>query len=126
MLKKILPLLPVVLLAGCATPNFTRLTPVQETRNADNLYAVETAFDSKQQSIRWDSIHAFIIVNGQAMPMRKVSLVKNRWEGVIPVPPGVATVNYRFKFDYLYNSFASAPKPNSVTSQVYTLKIAEQ
>jgi hypothetical protein len=126
MLKKFLTLLPVVLVAGCATPTFTRLTPVQEPRNPDNVYPVEAAFDSQQQSIRWDSIHAFILVNGQALPMRQVPLVKNRWEGVIPLPPGASSVNYRFKFDYLYNSFASAPKPNSVTSKIYTLKVTEQ
>jgi len=126
MLKKILALLPCLLLAGCVSPTFTRLTPTQQTRNADNIYPVETAFDSQQQSLRWDSIKAYILVNGQSLPMRPVALVKDRWEGVIPVPPGVSSVNYRFKFDYLYNSFASAPRPNSVTSKIYTLKIVEQ
>jgi hypothetical protein len=127
MLKKFLPLLPVLLLAGCTTTGtFTRLTPSQEPRNTDNLYPVEAAFDSPQQSLRWDSIHAYALANGQAYPLRRVSLVKNRWEGVIPLPPGAATVTYRFKFDYLYNSFGKAPQPNSVMSRVYTLKVVDQ
>jgi hypothetical protein len=126
MLKKFLPLLPVLLLAGCATPTFTRLTPAQQPRNPDNIYPVEASFDSQQQSLRWDSIQAYVLVNGQALPMRPVPLVKNRWEGVIPVPAGATAVSYRFKFDYLYNNFASAPKPNSITSKVYTLKVVEQ
>jgi hypothetical protein len=127
MFKKFLPLLSVLLVAGCAsTGTFTRLTPNQQPRNPDNLYAVETAFDSTQQSVRWDSIQAFVVVDGRALPMRHVPLVKNRWEGVIPVPPGVSTVNYRFKFNYLYNSFASSPKPNSESSKIYTLKIVDQ
>lgn len=89
MLKKFLPLLPVLLLAGCTTTGtFTRLTPAQQSRNPDNQYAVEAAFDSQQQSLRWDSIHAFVLVNGQSLPMRPVPLVKNRWEGLVPVPPG--------------------------------------
>jgi hypothetical protein len=127
MLKKFLPLLPVLVLAGCATPaTFTRLTPNQQVRNADNLYPVEAAFDSTQQALRWDSIKAYVVVNGQALPMRPVSLVKNRWEGLVPLPAGESQVNYRFKFDYLYNNLGSAPKPNSVISQPYTLKVVDQ
>jgi len=127
MFKKFLPLLPVLLLAGCAsTATFTRLTPNLQSRNPDNLYPVETAFDSKQQSLRWDSVQAYVLVNGRALPMRRVALVKNRWEGLVPVPAGATSVNYRFKFDYYYNSFASSPRPNSETSKVYTLKVVEQ
>ncbi|HUC85899.1 MAG TPA: hypothetical protein VL970_11955, partial [Candidatus Acidoferrales bacterium] len=127
MFKKFLPLLPVLVLAGCTTTGtITRLTPNQQPRNPDNLYAVETAFDSNQQSLRWDSVRAFVLVNGRALPMRPVPLVEHRWEGLIPVPPGVTSVNYRFKFDYLYNSFASSPQPNSETSPLYTLKIVPE
>jgi hypothetical protein len=126
MLKKFLPLLPVLLLAGCTTATFTRLTPGTQPRNPDHQYPVEASFDSRQQSLRWDSIQAYVLVNGKALPMRQVPMVKNRWEGLVPVPPGVSTVNYRFKFDYLYNNFGTAPKPNSVSSKVYTLKVVDQ
>lgn len=127
MLKKFLPLLPVLWLAGCTTTGtFTRLTPGQQPRNPDNQYAVEAAFDSDQQSLRWDSIKAYVLVNGQALPMRRVPMVKDRWEGFVTLPPGANAVNYRFKFDYLYNSIGSNPKPNSVTSQVYTLRVVDQ
>jgi len=126
MLKKFLMLLPVLVLAGCATPTFTRLTPGQQPRNPDNLYPVEAAFDSEQQSLRWDSIQAYVLVNGQALPMRPVPLVKDRWEGLIPLPAGESSVNYRFKFDFLYNNFGSAPKPNSISSKIYTLKVVDQ
>jgi len=125
MLKRFLLLLPVLLLAGCATATFTRLTPNVQPRNANNLYPVEAAFESQQQSLRWDSIQAYVLVNGQPLPLRPVPLVRNRWEGLVPVPPGVNAVNYRFKFDYLYNNFGTAPKPNSVSSKVFTLKIVD-
>jgi len=126
MLKRFLPFLPVLLLAGCTTPTFTRLTPNQQPRNPDNLYPVETAFDSRQESLRWDSIKAYVLVNGQALPMRRVPMVKDRWEGVVPVPPGAQVVTYRFKFDYLFNHFGSPPQPNSVLSPLYTLKVMTQ
>jgi hypothetical protein len=126
MLKKFLPLLPVLLLVGCTTAAFTRLTPNQQPRNPDNLYPVEAAFDTQEQALRWDSIQAYILVNGQSIPMRQVPMVKDRWEGLLPLPAGASSINYRFKFDYLYNNFASAPKPNSISSKLYTLKIVDQ
>jgi hypothetical protein len=127
MFKKLLPLLPVLWLVGCTTPaTFSRLTPGQQARNPDNQYPVEASFDSAQQSMRWDSIKAYVLVDGQALPMTPVPLVKNRWEGFVPLPPGASSVNYRFKFDYLYNSIGSGPKPNSVTSKIYTLKVVDQ
>ena len=125
-LKKFFPLLPVLLLAGCnTTGTFTRMTPTQQPRNADNLYPVEVAFDSAEQALRWDSLRPFVLVQGQSFPLRPVPLVKNRWEGLVPVPAGVNTVNYRFKFDYLYNNFGSEPKPNSVSSKIFTLKVVD-
>ena len=126
MLKKFLPLLPILLLAGCTTGQFTRLTPNQQPRNADNLYPVEVAFDSKQQALRWESIKPFVIVDGQPTPLRQVPMVPNRWEGLISVPPGVGSVNYKFKFDYLYNTFGHEPQPNSEASRTYTLKVVDQ
>ncbi len=125
MLKKILMLLPVLLLAGCTTGQFTRLTPNQQPRNANNLYPVETSFDSQQQSLRWDSIKAYVVVNGQPYALRQVPVVKNRWEGLVPVPAGVKSVSYRFKFDYLYNVFGGPPKPNSEASKTFILKVAD-
>ena len=125
-LKRFLLLLPVILLAGCTTGTFTRLTPNIQPRNANNLYPVEAAFESPQQSLRWDSIQAFVLVNGQAYPLRPVPLVKNRWEGLVPVPPGANSVVYRFKFDYKYNNLGTAPKPSSAVSPIYKLNIVDQ
>jgi len=125
-LKNFLPFLPLILLTGCATGEFTRLTPGAQPRTPNNLYPVETAFNSKQQSLRWDSIQAYVLVNGESLLLRRVPLVKNRWEGFVPVPSGANSVTYRFKFDYLYNNFGTAPKPSSETSRAYTLKVLEQ
>jgi len=122
--KKFLPLLPLLLLTGCAA-TFTRLTPLQQPRNANNLYPVEVIFSSPQQSLRWDSIKPFVLVNGELYPLRPVPFVQNRWEGLVQVPPTASSVNYRFKFDYLYNNIGTEPKPNSAFSPSYNLKIVE-
>lgn len=126
-LKKFLLFLPVLLLAGCATTaTFTRMTPSEQLRNAENLYPVEIAFTSPQQSLRWDTLKPSVLVDGQVLPLRPVAVVKNRWEGLIPVPATKNSVTYRFKFDYLYNSFGADPQPDSAWSPSYTLKIIDQ
>ena len=128
MLKKFLLLLPVLLLAaGCSTTaTFTRMTPGEQPRNANNLYPVEVAFNSSQQSLRWDSLRPYVVVHGQEFPMRPVPIVQNRWEGLVPVPAGENSVTYRFKFDFLYNTFGKDPQPDSSWSPVYSLKILDQ
>jgi hypothetical protein len=123
--KKFLPMLPVLLLAGCST-TFTRLTPLEQPRNANNLYPVEVQFNSSQQSLRWDSLKPYVLVNGELYPLRAEGLVQNRWEGFVPVPAGANSVGYRFKFDYLYNNFNTPPKPNSAWSPEYKLQIIDR
>jgi len=125
MWKKILPVLSVLLLTGCAA-TFTRLTPLQQPRNANNLYPVEVAFNSQQQSLRWESVQPYVLVNGELYPLRPVALVENRWEGFVPVPPGANSVEYRFKFDYKYNAVGTKPKSNSAYSPAYKLNIVDQ
>jgi hypothetical protein len=123
MWKKFLPLLPLLLITGCATGSFTRLTPLQQPRNANNLYPVEVSFNSKQQSLRWETIQPYVLVGEQLYPLHRVPVVNNRWEGVVPVPPTADGVTYRFKFDYLYNAFGKPPQPNSKYSSEYKLRI---
>jgi hypothetical protein len=123
--KKFLPLLPALLLAGCATSSFTRVAPLQQPRNANNLYPVEVIFNSSQQSLRWDSLKPYVLANGELYPLRPVPIVQNRWEGFVPVPPTASNVIYRFKFEYLYNTFGSEPKSGSDVSPQYNLRIVE-
>ena len=125
MLKKFLAILPLLLLTGCAT-TFTRLTPQEQPRDPNNLYPVEVIFNSSQQALRWDSIQAYVLVNGVPYSMRQVPMMQNRWDGFVPVPAGAKSINYRFKFDYLCNAFGRPPKPNSVFSPEYKLTIIDQ
>ncbi len=125
MLKRMLPLLfAPLLLAGC-TATFTNLTPTQRTRSTNNLYQVEVAMNSRQESLRWDSIHPQIVVGNDYYPMRPTALMTNRWEGLVPVPPGVNQIHYRYKFDYSYNSLGT-PRNNSAMSPEYTLKVKDE
>jgi len=128
MWKKILPFLSVLLVTGCAAtlaPTFTRLTAGEQPRNPKNQYLVETAVDSSQQAMRWDSIKVSVLVDGQAFPMTPEGELTNRWEGYVPVPASQNSVHYRFKFDYKYNNFGTPPQPATTNSPVYTLKIVD-
>jgi len=119
--KILLVLLAPLLLAGCAT--FTNLTPQRQVRNANNLYPVEVAFNTRQQSLRWDSIQPFVKVGTEFYPMRQTLMMKNRWEGLVPVPSGTNTLQYRYKFDFKYNVVGGQPQNDSVISPEYSLRI---
>lgn len=125
MWKKTFILLPaLLLLAGCAT-TITNISAQRQLRNANNLYPVEVAFDSRQQALRWDTIQVSIIVGKESYPMRPTKMMRNRWEGLVPVPPGVNTVTYHYKFDYQYTDFGG-PSKASAASHSYKLIILDQ
>src|SRR5207249_10045968 len=80
MFKKFLPLLFLPLLfVGCTT-TFTNLTPQQQARNANNLYPVEVALDTRQATLRWESIRPQIVVGTEFYSMHPTLLMTNRWE----------------------------------------------
>ncbi len=122
MLKNILLLsFLAAMLTGC-TAKFTNLTPRQQVRNTDGLYPVEVAFNSRQHTLQWNTIHPQILIGGEVYPMKPTLHMSNRWEGLVPVPAGVGSVKYRYKFDFLQNEFGPA-KQNSASSEVFTLRI---
>lgn len=125
MVRKILALLSLpLLLAGCAT-TLTNLTARQQPRNADNLYPVGVALTSRQQTLRWDSIRAYVVAGSEFFPMQPTLLMTNRWETLIPMPPNTNILHYHFKLDFEYNAMGP-PKSDSIKSQDYTLQILEK
>ena len=123
-MKKFLMLLPLVLmLVGCSTLS-TNLSAQRQLRNAENLYPVEVSFDSRQQSLRWDSIQVSVMVGKESYPMRRTHLMNNRWEGLVPVPAGEKSVSYFYKFNYDYTDFGKISKA-SAASRTYKLQIID-
>ena len=127
MFKKLTPVLLLSLvMAGCASSTITRLTPRQAVRSADGWYPVEAVLHSDQQSLRWETIEASVLVGSQTYPMHMTPMMTNRWETLIPVPPNVDSIEYRIKLDYYYNAIGVPPQEDSMMSRVYKLKIADQ
>jgi hypothetical protein len=125
MFKKSLPVFCLsLLLAGCAS-QLTNLTPQQQVRNANNLYPVEVAFHSRQQTVRWQSIKPKIVVGKEFYDMRPTPIMTNRWEGLIPVPPGTSLIHYRYRLDFQYNKVGT-PGSDTALSSEYTLRIVDQ
>ena len=131
MVNKLFPVAFLTLalgIAGCVTTQtaITSLTPKREYRNNTGLYSMEAALNSRQQTLRWDSIKASVMVGNQFYPMRMTSLMTNRWETLVPIPPGTTMLTYRFKFDFDYNAFGSPPKADSKLSPIYKLQIMDR
>ena len=116
-----LTLAAAALLTGC-TGKLTNLSPHYQTRRADGLYPVAVSFQSRQGSLRWQSIKPYVIIGDATFPMRLMPLMTNRWETLVPVPAGVNQATFRYKFDWQYNAIPS-PLNDSMTSKPQVLRI---
>jgi hypothetical protein len=125
MMKKLLLIgLLSGLMVGCRT-TLTNLTPGQQSRSTTGLYPFEVMWNSSQQSLREDTIKAYVLIGTEAYPMQRTAKVTNRWEAFVPVAAAKEAVNYRYKFDYQYLSFPNR-RDNSKMSPQYQLRIVNR
>lgn len=115
--------LSTIILAGCTS--ITNLTPSKLPRNSTGFYQVEAAWNSRQRTIRDESMKPLVMVGNEVYEMRRVPRVENRWETMIPVPPSVSAVRYQFKFDYYVNAIPRA-LPDSKLSPEFKLEILDR
>ena len=118
-------LLLALLLGGCTTTSITNLTPRQLPRNANGIYLFEVALDTKQQTLRQETIKPYVLIGPNMFSMQSALMLKNRWEALVPVPGTNKFVSYRYKFDYDYNRFGQ-PGTNSKLSAQYQIEITEK
>jgi len=119
--------LPLALvLTGCSTA-FTNLTPRTQPRNDTGLYPVEVAWDCNFESLKKDTVRATVESESgsQKFKMNKTTLMPNRWETLISVPPGTNVVNYRVRIDFEYYGIPVV-KSDSSLSPPYTLRILDK
>jgi hypothetical protein len=123
-MKRVVPAcLLALLIVSCATKVITNLTPSQLPRDPSGQYLVEMKLDSKQQSLRPDSITPKVVSGFNTYPMRPTLRMTNRWEALVPVPANQDAFLYHFKVDYEYNKFGNKPGQGSLTSEQYKLTI---
>jgi hypothetical protein len=124
MKKKIFTLLLLPLaLAGCSS--ITDLTPSRLTRTDSGYYRIEAAWETREQSIRPESIKPLVVVGLDTYPMQPEGVVKDRWETFVPVKADDNLLHYRFKFDFLRNHI-SAPEADSKMSPEFTLQVVDK
>ncbi len=123
-MKKLLVLLlaPVVLV-GCSS--VSNLTPTKAYRNAAGWYPVEAKFATKRTAVLDETIKPAVVVGEKSYPLSRVPLVKDRWEGFVPVPPSQNSIHYHFRFDYSVNRIPQAV-PDSFTSSEFGLDVVEK
>lgn len=117
-------LLSSLLFTGCTT-TITNLTPSTQKRDPGGLYPFEVALDTTERRIREETLQPYVLIGPQSFPMQPTLMLKNRWETLIPISPDKEHVNYRFKFDYKYNSIPE-PRPGSRLSRPYQLQILDK
>ncbi|MGZ4987303.1 MAG: hypothetical protein ACXWBP_04605 [Limisphaerales bacterium] len=115
--------LSTIILAGCSS--ITNLTPSKLPRNPTGFYQVEAAWNSRQRTIRYESMKPIVMVGTDVYEMRRVPRVENRWETMIPIAADKDAVRYQFKFDYMVNSIPRA-LPDSKMSPEYKLQILDK
>jgi hypothetical protein len=118
-------LILLVLSSGCATSTITNLTPSTHVRNANGLYSFEVALDSRQQSMRKETLKPYVMIGVDLFPMQPAPVLKNRWETLIPIAPDQKFVHYRYKFDFQYLTIPQR-RPSSLLSAPYRLEIIDQ
>ncbi|MBT5926563.1 MAG: hypothetical protein HOH33_08100 [Verrucomicrobia bacterium] len=122
--KALLLITTVLLQTGCLSTTVVNLTPSKLSRNAESMYRFEAAWESNQKSIQDDSIEGYVVMDEFQYPMKKVQVVKDRWEALIPLNPASEGYIYHLKFDFIYVSNPE-PKPNSLRTKHFSLTIVE-
>lgn len=113
-----------LLLTGCSTTQITNLTPSRMERQSTGLYAFEVALDTRQQSLRKETLQPYVLIGLREYPMQRAPMVRNRWETLIPIPPDESSVHYRYKFEYEYNAIPQR-RTSSILSDPYRLDIID-
>lgn len=117
-------LLGVLGVAGCTSNHVTNMTPKVVKRNSDGWYTLEARWSSNQRTVRQETMTPYVIIGTDFHPMHRTPLTTNRWEVVVPAAPGQRFLNYRFKFDYLYDAFGP-PRADSKLSPTYQMEIVD-
>lgn len=113
-----------LLMGGCASFSITNLTPSSVPRNADGSYPVEMLIDSRQQTLRHDSVKPYVVVGFDFYPMQRTLKMQNRWETLVPIPAEQDVLHYRFKVDYDYNDFGDVGQGSKMSTE-YILKVRD-
>jgi hypothetical protein len=121
---KVLPALFVGLFLCACASTITNITVSKQKRNTTGMYPVEAVWDTRQATVRPDTLKAFIKLGFDTYPMRPVLGMSNRFETVVAVPADRTSVSYFIRFDYEVITFKGR-RSESKLSQGYRLEILD-
>jgi hypothetical protein len=113
-------LLLTLLGMGCTGSMNTNLTPRSLPAAPDSHYLFETSFETRRRAVDPASVKAWVLLDLTLYPMQRVPNTENRFEALVPLPPGRNNVPYRYKFEFAYPGTLSK-LVNSTSSQEYSL-----
>ncbi len=118
-----------LMLAGCAEISTTKasntnLTPRTIPADAGSNYLFETTFDSIRRNVDPASVKAWVMIEAQLYPMSRVPNTLNRFEALVPLPPGKSYLVYRYKFEFGYPGLGTK-EVNSDWSPEYRMVVPQ-
>jgi hypothetical protein len=118
-----------VVLAGCAEVSTTKvsntnLTPRTIPTDAGSTYLFETTFESIRRSVDPSSVKAWVMLETQLYPMARVPNTLDRFEALVPLPPGKTYLVYKYKFEFSYPGLGTH-EVNSDWSQEYRMVVPQ-
>lgn len=94
----------VALFSGCATNQFSRISPpLRVPENASNIYTFSFVSKSLPSTmVSRDNSRAFLVVNGQTFQMQRDPIQRNLFTFDYQMPPGQRTALYYYYLEYDY------------------------
>jgi hypothetical protein len=112
-------------IAGCTGSKNVNLTPRRLPATASSTYLFETTFDTRRRGADPESVIAWVDVDATLYPMNRVPNTVNRFEAMVPLPPGKTYVPYKYKFEFAYPGVRDRQR-NSTWSPEYRLIVPQQ
>ena len=101
---------------------FTNLSASSFPRSPSNLYRVEIIWTTPDRSVKSESVEPVVQIGADSYPMMRTKLVLNRWETLIPVPPGSNNIKYRVSVKWKSNN-GGVLQSHIQTSDEFQLRI---
>ena len=92
----------LLLMASACQTIMTNMAPAKIPENPSNIYTFSFNTQFKRNTVKKESIEAFIVINGSRYTMRASDLGSEIFEYDYKMPPGVTEVAYYYMLEYDY------------------------
>jgi hypothetical protein len=111
-------------LTGCQTA-ITNLTPENVPANPSQIYTITNRVQIPSNNVIQDSIHSFIVIDGQRFEMTRSKVAYDVWEFDYQLPAGRTSASYYFIVDYAIKS-GDQVSPHEDYSELQTMTVSSR